>query len=153
MSYEGLGKHWINGPGFVKWLEEIRPAEMRRGDSFEGGRSTWASEAQVRAIYAAEKEGRTLTLAVADDICVTLNIHIDSEMPAGLWTECPRRGNPPTEKAVKAKAALEAGASISEATKQSGLSRKQVRRIMYQLPAYQGLEPAPNGNYGVKVAA
>jgi hypothetical protein len=100
MSYEGLGKQWINGPGFIKWLEEMRPVEMAKNDrngGGDGGRSAWASESDIRAMYRAEKEAGTVSLEVADRLCVKLDLHIDSEMPDELWMDKVPQGRPKTK--------------------------------------------------------
>jgi hypothetical protein len=98
VSYEGLGKQWINGPGFIKWLEEMRPVEMRKNHKeagvVQGGRSVWASDSDCRAMYRAEFESGTISLDVADRLCVKLDLHIDSEMPDDLWVDKGPQGRP-----------------------------------------------------------
>ena len=90
--HAGLGKEWVDGPGFVAWLYEIRPYEMRKPENnyMRGGKAAWADESDLRALYRAEHEASVMSLHVADRICVKLDIHIDSEMPEGLWVDkCP----------------------------------------------------------------
>lgn len=136
----GLGKEWINGPGFVKWLEQVRPVAMKRTDQ---GRSSWADECDSRAIYRAENESQTISLKVADRICVKLDLHIDSEMPADLWVDkVPRghKGGRPDSKAVKkAKRLFREGKSPQQAAQMTGLSLRQCERIYLNRPGYQGL--------------
>jgi transposase-like protein len=98
--HPGLGKQWVNGLGFVRWLERVRPEQMRRsdGDKYEG-REAWASPADIRNLYRAEFEGGIISLEVADRICVKLLLHIDSEMPEELWTGSPKGGRPGRSKA------------------------------------------------------
>jgi len=92
--HAGLGREWINGPGFIKWLERIRPLEMAKPTNSHdaGGKSAWANESDVRALFRAEHESGTISLKVADRLCVKLDIHIDTEMPDHLWTEAPKTG-------------------------------------------------------------
>ena len=92
--HAGLGKEWINGPGFVKWLERIRPLEMAKPTNSHdaGGKTAWATESDIRSLFRAEHESGTISLRVADRICVKLDIHIDTEMPEELWTEDPKLG-------------------------------------------------------------
>ena len=92
--HAGLGKEWINGPGFVKWLEKMRPLEMLQPEHSHdrGGKSSWATESDLRALYRAQHESGTISLKVADRLCVKLDIHIDTEMPEELWTEDPKLG-------------------------------------------------------------
>jgi hypothetical protein len=92
--HAGLGKQWINGPGFVRWLEEIRPLEMAKPTNSHdvGGKSAWATDSDVRALFRAEHESGTISLKVADRLCVKLDIHIDTEMPEELWTDDPKVG-------------------------------------------------------------
>ncbi len=61
-----------------------------------GGKSQWASDSDVRALFRAEYEAGTISLRVADRICVKLDLHIDTEMPEELWADEPR-GKPKTE--------------------------------------------------------
>jgi hypothetical protein len=93
VSYEGLGKQWINGPGFIKWLEEMRPESMYKPENHlevgGGGRVAWASAGELKAMWKAECRGEKISLENADNICVKLGLHIDMEMPPNLWIDDP----------------------------------------------------------------
>jgi hypothetical protein len=137
VSYEGLGKQWINGPGFIAWLTEMRPVEMAKNHmngGGEGGRGTWANDCDLRAMYRAENEAGTVSLEVADRICVQLDIHIDSEMPEHLWVEKDPKGRKtrrtPREVAMlkeKARALLAAGHHPRQIAERLDLADRTVR--------------------------
>jgi hypothetical protein len=134
--HPGLGKEWIDGLGFVRWLEEVRPEQMRRPEGsqeFEG-REAWASPADIRNLYRAEFEGGTLSLEVADRICVKLLLHIDSEMPEELWTGSPKGGRPGRSKAEieqlrqQCQQLTAQGKSAPAIANELGVAAKTVRR-------------------------
>jgi AraC-like DNA-binding protein len=151
--YDGLGKNWIDGAGFVKWLEEVRPQSMQRGDHGGriGGRKSWANDAELRALYRAEHEGGRMKLEVADRICVKLDLHIDSEMPAELWTDDPKRGkagirtNP--QKVAQVIALIGKGLSPNRVGTELGMSPRTVRKIMAATPAFEGLRHHGEGTW------
>jgi hypothetical protein len=143
MSYEGLGKQWINGPGFIAWLTEMRPVEMAKNDKTgggEGGRSAWATDSDCRAMYRAENEAGTVSLEVADRLCVKLDIHIDSEMPEDLWVDKDPKGRKTRRTArevamlkKKATALLAKGHHPRQIAKSLDLSERTVRNWSKEL--------------------
>ena len=142
----GLGKEWIDGPGFVKWLEQVRAQDMRRTFAEGGndrGRSRWANECDARAIYRAENESQTISLKVADRICVKLDLHVDTDLPVDLWWDkVPRgrkMGRPDSKAATKAKRLFREGKGVRKVAELTGLSRRQCERIYMERPGYQGL--------------
>ena len=136
----GLGKEWIDGPGFVKWLEQVRPVAMKKT---EEGRSCWAEECDLRAIYRAENESQTISLKVADRICVKLDLHVDTDLPVDLWWDKVPRGRkigrPESKAATKAKRLFREGKGVRKVAELTGLSRRQCERIYMERPGYQGL--------------
>ena len=152
--YDGLGKNWVDGAGFIKWLEEVRPQSMRRGDNDGriGGRKSWASESELRALYRAEHEGGRMKLEVADRICVKLDLHIDSEMPAHLWRDDPKKGKPGVrtnpERVAQVMDMLKQGLNPNRVGRELGMSPRTVRKIMATAPAFDGLEHRHGSTWG-----
>ncbi len=150
LSYGGLGKEWINGPGFIRWLEQVRPLAMRRTFADGGGdegRHSWADDRDVRALYRAEHESQTISLEVADRICVKLSLHIDFEMPEELWVDKVPRGRkggrPDSKAAKKAKRLFGQGKTPERVAELTGLSLRQCCRIYSERPGHQGLNYVP----------
>lgn len=146
----GLGKEWINGPGFIKWLEQVRPMDMKRtctDGGNDGGRNSWCEEKDARALYRAEHESQTISLEVADRLCVKLGLHIDTEMPADLWVDKVPRGKkggrPDSKAATKAKRLFREGKGPQRVAQLTGLSVRQCYRLYSERPGYEGLTYVP----------
>ncbi len=147
----GLGKEWINGPEFIKWLEQVRPMDMKRtcaDGGNDGGRNSWCDERDARALYRAEHESQTISLEVADRLCVKLGLHIDTEMPADLWVDKVPRGRkvgrPESQATKKAKRLFNQGRTPERVSELTGLSLRYCCRLYAERPGHQGLTYVPD---------
>lgn len=155
-----LKRGFVNGPGFIAWLHEVRPDDMAKGGqdgpSSNGGRGTWADDSDLRAIYRAEKECGTMHLAVADRLCVKLGLHIDVDMPEHLWCDAPQ-GRPPRRVNQQTKAEIhrlkDEGLTPSEIAERLNLRRQTVsKHLRAKRPAVRpGLEGLVSDGRGTLV--
>ena len=93
-----------------------------------------------------------MKLEVADRICVKLDLHIDSEMPAELWVDDPKLGKAgirtSPERVAKVTELLKQGLNPNRIGTELGMSPRTVRKVMAATPAFEGLEHRDGTTWG-----
>jgi hypothetical protein len=112
----------VDAGGFRDWLFEVCP-------ELDGGYDLTLGGNNVRAIHRAIHESKhgTLTLDVADRICVALGLHIDTDLPEHLWRPATVRGPEPNPTRDLGIQLLSEGRGVAEVARHCGVSTSAVR--------------------------
>lgn len=103
---------WLNGPGFVRWLEEhcnVSQLEDNRQRTLRHYRA-----------------GAQASLASADRILTALGRHLN-ELPDELWDSNRRNARKPHAVKVSALRALADGTPVGQVAREAGVSTSTIR--------------------------
>lgn len=114
-------KEHLDGKGFAAWIQE------QVGDP-DFGMTAALGESLFRR-FSEWRRGGTVTLDVADKVCVRLGYHIDIDVPEHLWCDPPQKGKPVRMSWERARAMemLGEGYFPAEVGRMLGVSSRQIR--------------------------